>query len=640
MAIKADTGIVVTVAESGSQSSADKMLVQTNIGELAAKTDNVIVIYGVIDTSAFYNPDAGNRNIGISVALRKNFPVSTVTAGQTEVFFMNAVSDAPLLDLLLDGDKTPVVNNLDYSGFSNGLTVSAASHRFDITPFDANGVQFAVADIDLTGSAGDGVLLLPSGFVDVTKNKNGPALELMAVFSDGTVESFELDYNRISDISYSRHVQPLLNSYCISCHGPQTAETGLRLDSWEELIKGSDFGEAVVPFDAEISQMANMLTLLETGPHPGELAADTLGTVKTDFLIRWISEGAKNDAGNVPYENSVNKLFVTAQAAAEIYVIDADAKVVIRRIKLSDYGYLTTAKPHHVVIEPDGLAFYVSLIGGNRILKFNDRYELINTSVEITIPALLALNSAEEILYVSRFMDFNNPLNSIIALKTSTLGPAGGIVEGQIPVLFQIPHAMAIDHSGRFVYTASLSENKLIPISTSRHVAAAFIELGASQGPLQMTISPDDSEMYLSCQISDQMLVIDISDSNNVHVVDSVSVGVQPFHPSYTPDGGRVYVGNFGENTVTAIDAAGRTVLATISGNGLSQPHGIAASKNGYVFISNRNTNGGYLPRNDFGINAEEGGIGTVVVINTATNQIEKVLEVGQMATGMAIYEP
>ncbi len=50
-----------------------------------------------------------------------------------------------------------------------------------------------------------------------------------------------------SDRFFFNEVKPLLISRCASCHGPDKAEGGLRLDSREAALKGGDSGPAVVP---------------------------------------------------------------------------------------------------------------------------------------------------------------------------------------------------------------------------------------------------------------------------------------------------------------------------------------------------------------------------------------------------------
>ena len=45
-----------------------------------------------------------------------------------------------------------------------------------------------------------------------------------------------------SDRVFLTEVKPLLNLRCVSCHGPDKAEGGLRLDTREAALKGGDSG--------------------------------------------------------------------------------------------------------------------------------------------------------------------------------------------------------------------------------------------------------------------------------------------------------------------------------------------------------------------------------------------------------------
>lgn len=437
-----------------------------------------------------------------------------------------------------------------------------------------------------------------------------------------------IDYGDITDIRYGDHVQPLLNNRCISCHAGANAEAGLNLDSWQNLIKGSDYGEAIIAFDAENSVLIEMATKLTGGPHPAELNADTLRKAEVEFLARWIEEGARNDQDEVPYANSQHRLYVPSQNAAIVSVIDTEAMLVVRNIKLTELGYSSNSKPHHIAVEPDGQFWYVSLIDENTVVKFDNNNEKVGEAA-VTIPALLAVRPGGTDLYVSRFMMGGSIPNSIGRINRTTM-----TLQDEINVQFNIPHCLTTSHSGDKIFTASLSENQAIIINAASNEVEEFIPLGQSQGPLQMTVSPDDQTLFVSAQLANKMLVIDLASKT---ILDEINVGSQPWHPTFTPDGGRVYVGNFGSNTVSVIDAASRTVETTISGNGLSQPHGIAVSADGnYIFLSNRNVSGQYSPRHDFGDNAN---VGTVLAINTTTNSIEKVMEVEEFASGLAVWE-
>jgi YVTN family beta-propeller protein len=74
-------------------------------------------------------------------------------------------------------------------------------------------------------------------------------------------------------------------------------------------------------------------------------------------------------------------------------------------------------------------------------------------------------------------------------------------------------------------------------------------------------------------------------------------------------------------------------VRTTITGTGLAQPHGAALTPDGrYLFVSNNNRKGTYTPTGD------NPKAGTVTVIDTQTNEIVKVIEVGTYPTGVGTW--
>lgn len=447
------------------------------------------------------------------------------------------------------------------------------------------------------------------------------------------------DYTKISDIEYSQHIQPLFNANCTSCHSGVSPSAGLSLESWNALIKGSDFGEAVIPFDSDNSILIEMMTKLAAGSHPADQNKDALSSEEIAFLARWIDEGATNDAGEVPYENSQNLLYVCDQMEAIVGIIDVDAKVVIRNVHLTDFGIPANSKPHHVALAPDGQTWFVSLIDNqvNKILKFNADNELVG-QVTTDIPALLAYHPTDDILYASRFMDPQVPLQSIFALNADTMTPVsqGGLVDGNIILPSFVPHALALSRTGDKVYTASLSENTVMIVDHATEQYEDSIPLGDGKTPLQIAISPDNSTMAVSCIGSNEMAVIDMATRQIREFIPDG--GVQPWHSVFTPDGSKVYAGNLGSLNFSVIDIENKSVQTFGAGDGsdgLAQSHGIAITKDGqFVFIANRNAVGNYTPRHDFGDNSN---VGTVVVVNTATNQVVKTLEVENFASGVAI---
>ena len=84
-------------------------------------------------------------------------------------------------------------------------------------------------------------------------------------------------------------------------------------------------------------------------------------------------------------------LYVCIQDEAKIAVVDMGAKSVVRTIDLTTLGFPATAKPHYIVVEPDGAHWYVSLIGANRVVKFT-REDKIAGQFEMETPGMLSLS--------------------------------------------------------------------------------------------------------------------------------------------------------------------------------------------------------------------------------------------------------
>jgi hypothetical protein len=97
-------------------------------------------------------------------------------------------------------------------------------------------------------------------------------------------------------LTYQANIKPLLEANCVSCHVPGGAgyeKSGLRMDSYEALMKGTQFGPVVVPG----SSVSSTLFRLVSGkadpsirmPH-GQAA---LPEESVKMIGAWIDQGAK-----------------------------------------------------------------------------------------------------------------------------------------------------------------------------------------------------------------------------------------------------------------------------------------------------------------------------------------------------------
>ena len=319
-------------------------------------------------------------------------------------------------------------------------------------------------------------------------------------------------------------------------------------------------------------------------------------------------------------------IYVCNQGSASVSIIDNSTLEITTVVNLQELGFTANAKPHHVIAEADGSYWYVTLIGENRVLKFNRDNELI-AETEMEVPGLMTMDPNSDRLYVGRSMSAVNPPQSFAVIQRSDMK-----LQQETDLFFTRPHAITVLPGKDRVYVGSLSSNQFLSVSTKEDDSELINLEGMNHMLVNFAISPDKKTMVGTGQMTGKLLMFDVTEPAAPMLESVIDVNGVPWHPVFSPDGQFVYFANKGTNTVTVIDMKKRTVDAVIKGNGLSQPHGAALSVDGkFLYISNNNRNGGYLPE---GVTAEDAP-GTVVVIDTGSKEIIKVLEVGKNATGI-----
>ncbi len=96
--------------------------------------------------------------------------------------------------------------------------------------------------------------------------------------------------------------------------------------------------------------------------------------------------------------------------------------------------------------------------------------------------------------------------------------------------------------------------------------------------PLNLAVNPKGSEIYLACEASSTVVVIDPQSWTKVA---EIPVGGQPTDVTFHPDGSRAYVSNRLDDTVSVIDTASRKVVATVDVG--DEPHGVLTDATGRI---------------------------------------------------------
>jgi len=325
------------------------------------------------------------------------------------------------------------------------------------------------------------------------------------------------------------------------------------------------------------------------------------------------------------------RVYVTNQDDATVSVVDAVTLELLETVDLREFGFGDHARPHHAQVEPDGSAWYVTLIGEGKVLKLSRENRLLGT-VETEVPGLLALDPDRDLLVVARSMTAVSPPASILLIRRSDFTEVD-----EIGVLFPRPHALTRHPTEPYVYTASLGMNQLAAV----HVEDGSVELvdlpGPPHGIVQGAVSPDGRWLALTAELSDRLLVVDLSDPSRPVPHRELPMADGPFEPGFTLDGRWLYVTNLEADRVTVVDTEGWETVAQISHEAMAQPHGVGLSPDGrFVFVSNRHQAGG--------IHDHHGGhataSGTLVVIRAGEHEVEAVLEVGRYAAGVGVPAP
>ena len=91
-------------------------------------------------------------------------------------------------------------------------------------------------------------------------------------------------------------IQPVLEKNCVSCHGPEKAKAGLRLDTHPGLLKGSEHGPVIVAGKAAESELIRRLTLPpEHDDHMPPAGKPQPSAEDTALLRWWVDAGAPDD---------------------------------------------------------------------------------------------------------------------------------------------------------------------------------------------------------------------------------------------------------------------------------------------------------------------------------------------------------
>ena len=322
-------------------------------------------------------------------------------------------------------------------------------------------------------------------------------------------------------------------------------------------------------------------------------------------------------------------LYVCVQDDAKIAVVDMAARAVVRTIDLTSLGFPATAKPHYIVVEPDGAHWYVSLIGANRILKF-DRDDRVVGQFEMETPGMLSLVPDSNLLVSSRSMSAVNPPKRIGLVRRDAMTGT------EIDVFFPRPHPVAV--VGRYAYTGSLGVNQIASISLETERVGLVNVDGPTHSLVQFGVSPDGRTLVATAEVSGQLLVFDLADPARPALRRSVAVGKMAFDPVFTPDGAAVWVPVKSSNEIAVVSTGTWSEVARIRHDAFREPHQIVFSADGWTAFVTNNNKMDHMADPAHAAHAPAGAAGgpaSLVFVDVASRAVAGAIELGRNLTGM-----
>ncbi len=415
---------------------------------------------------------------------------------------------------------------------------------------------------------------------------------------------------------YPPEIENIIVPTCatIGCHTPNDKEAagGLALDTWKHLFEGGRGGAVVIPYRADQSWLCyyiNTFDDLGIQLNP-TMPFSTYGNEKqplsraeVETIFNWINQGAPdaNDCIAFTGQPGRNKFYVANQGCDLVTVFDINSKLAMRYVDVGVSSLIES--PHNIRVSPDGKYWYVIFAQSNVIQKFDAETDELIASCGIkqgswnvfTISAdgskafIADWQANGRIAYVDlEIMD----TISYIQGNGLLINPHGIIASQDFNTLY------VTAEQGNYLYKVDLTDIDFPEVSTVSLYDPPQPALNDfSLRPHDFIFSPDFSKLYVTCQASNEVRVLN---TTNDSIIEVIPVGTYPVEFARSsnypylfvtcmedPCGdpvckGSVYVINYEtDQIVTKIQTK------------FYQPHGIAVDDvNDLVYVANRNWDG------------------------------------------------
>ncbi|MEZ5045436.1 MAG: YncE family protein [Chitinophagaceae bacterium] len=343
----------------------------------------------------------------------------------------------------------------------------------------------------------------------------------------------------------------IINKCAVSgCHNNRSFQNAanLNLTTWNTLMEGGVNGSCVIPFQPSFSSLFQFINTYDSigivayPTMPINNTALSLAEVKT--MKKWIEDGCPNTSGKIPFEEELivqKKIYITNQGCDVVSIVNTSNNLVARYISVGG-DKQKIESPHTLKVSPDGRYWYVCFATGKYFQKFDSKNDELIAQVEIGEGSWNVVSISNDGL--SAYISDLNSNGKVVKVNTSSMQVTATYMANGI---LSYPHGIAISSTGDTLYFTGQYGNTLyrfipsIPhidlISLQKNVAPHTIP--NTLDPHEIITSPDGSKYFLTCQSSNEVVVIQAGVDT---VLSSIPVGIYPLEMSISKKRNKIYV--------------------------------------------------------------------------------------------------
>jgi YVTN family beta-propeller protein len=425
------------------------------------------------------------------------------------------------------------------------------------------------------------------------------------------------DVGKVSFGDYPYEIGTIIKTNCATsgCHNSNSylAAGGLNLETWSSMFQGSNSGLPVIPYSSEFSVLTHYInTYPELGPMHEPvmpLNKEPLSYDQVQKIQSWINEGAPDINGKVRWAGNagLKKLYAVNQGCDVVTIFDSETRVPIRYISVGNKSGNDT--PHHLRVSPDGKFWYVIFINNNIMQKYSCEDDSFVGNIPLTPMAAGSSSDPND-----DALDWNT---FVISSDGTTAWCVSWQQSGKIAKVDLVnrklirfiggqhwPHGITVDQQDQYIYVGSQTGNFVTRFNADLTGALEIpleseVKYHSSLDPHDLMFSPDGSSLYITCQGTDEVRVLNLN-TNAVSAV--IPTGDYPQEIIYSARTNQYFVSCPGfapaagsTGIITSIDGGTNVASNILCG---FQPHGIAADENtNLLYVLSRNiAAGGPIP--------------------------------------------